>query len=46
MTLTDELKYLDDKTKANKAPHDLVREALYLLYLLKIFWKKKRIFDG
>ena len=43
MTLTDELKYLDDKIKANKAQYDVVREALYLLYLLKIFWKNTNI---
>ena len=38
MTLTDELKILDDKIKANQAQYDLGREATKcLLYLLKIF---------
>ena len=38
MTLTDELKILDDKIKANQAQYDLGREAAkILLYLLKIF---------
>ena len=44
MKLTDELKTLDDKIKANQAQYDLGREAAkYLLYLLKIFWKNTNI---
>ena len=31
MTLTDELKILDDKTKANQAQYDLDREAAKVL---------------
>ena len=38
MTLTDELKILDHKIKANQAQYDLGRrQQKYLLYLLKIF---------
>ena len=44
MTLTDELKILDDKIKANQAQYDLGREAaIYLLCLLKMFWKNTNI---
>ena len=38
MTLTDELKIIDDKIEANQAQYDLGREAAKIsLYLLKIF---------
>ena len=38
MALTDELKILDDKIKANQAKYDLGREAAKLsAYLQKIF---------
>ena len=44
MTLTDKLKILDDKIKANQAQYDLGREAAKtLLHLLKIFWKNTNI---
>ena len=40
MTLTDELKILDNMIKANQAQYDLGREtAKYLVCLLKIFKK-------
>ena len=34
MTLTDELKFLDDKIKANQAQYDLDREAAKMSSLL------------
>ena len=44
MTLTDELKILDDKIKANQAQYDLGREAAKILpCLLKILWKNTNI---
>ena len=44
MTLTDELKILDDKIKANQAQYDLGRKAAKIsASLLKIFWKNMNI---
>ena len=44
MTLTDELKVLDDKIKANQAQYDLEqKQQKYLLNVLKIFWKNTNI---
>ena len=40
MTVTDELKILDDKIKADQGQYDLSREAAKILHFyLKIFWK-------
>ena len=44
MTMTDELKILDDKIKANQAQYDLSGEAAKISALhLKIFWKSMNI---
>ena len=44
MTLTDKLKILDDKIKANQAQYDLGREAAKIFAcLLKISWKSMNI---
>ena len=44
MTLTDELKILDDKIKANQAQYNLGREAAKIsAYLLNIFLKNTNI---
>ena len=44
MTLTDEIKILDDKIKAGQAQYDLGREVAKIsLFLLKIFWKNTNI---
>ena len=42
MTLTDELKILDDKIKANQAQYDLGREA-FKISALSCFWKNTNI---
>ena len=44
MTITDELKILEDKIKANHTQYDLGREAAKIsALLLKIFWKNTNI---
>ena len=44
MTLTHEIKILDDKIKANQAQYELRREAAKIpALLLEIFWKNTNI---
>ena len=44
MTVTDQIKILDDKIKSNQAQHDLDREQQKFLHCyLKIFWKSINI---
>ena len=43
MTVTNQIKILDDKIKANQVQYDLSREAAKLCCYLKIFWRSMNI---